>query len=54
METKLEKEVRFWKIYAAMTTLFCAMFFLSAFAAHSKRDGPRPPGMIFSTIWAMK
>ncbi|MEA2604244.1 MAG: hypothetical protein QOF89_5236 [Acidobacteriota bacterium] len=92
METKLErleKEVRFLKIYAAMTTLFCAVLFLSAFAIHSrkpkfeeidvervnivekdgrlrmvisnearqhpgivngktlKRDGPRPPGMIF-------
>jgi hypothetical protein len=89
METKLEKEVRFWRLYAVMTTLFCAVFFLSAFAAHSKkqrfeeidverinivekdgklrmvisnqerqhpgivngkiikRDGPRPPGMIF-------
>jgi hypothetical protein len=89
METKLEKEVRFLKIYAVMTTLFCALFFLSAFAAHSKkpkfeeidverinivekdgklrmvisneerqhpgilngkiikRDGTRPPGMIF-------
>jgi hypothetical protein len=89
METRLEKEVRFWKIYAAMATFFCAVFFLSAFAVHSKkqkfeeidverinivekdgklrmvisnqerqhpgivngkilkRDGPRPPGMIF-------
>jgi len=89
METKLEKEVRFLKIYAAMATLFCAAFFLSAFAVHGKkpkfeevdverinivekngklrmvisnqerqhpgivngkvikRDGPRPPGMIF-------
>ena len=86
---RLEKEVRFLKIYAAMTTLFCAVLFLSAFAVHSKkpkfeeidverinivekdgrlrmvisnearqhpgivngkiikRDGPRPPGMIF-------
>jgi hypothetical protein len=89
METRLGKEVRFWKLYAAMTTFFCAVFFLSAFAAHNKkpkfeeidverinivekdgtlrmvisneerqhpgivngkiikRDGPRPPGMIF-------
>ncbi|HEX3552179.1 MAG TPA: hypothetical protein VIA62_03000 [Thermoanaerobaculia bacterium] len=89
METRLEKEVRFWKVYAAMATLFCAAFFLLAFAAQSKkqkfeeidverinivekdgklrmvisnqerqhpgivngkvikRDGPRPPGMIF-------
>jgi hypothetical protein len=89
METRLEKEVRFWRIYAAMITLFCAAFFLSAFAVHNKkqrfeeidverinivekdgrlrmvisneerqhpgivngkvlkRDGSRPPGMIF-------
>ncbi len=89
METKLEREVRFLKIYAVLTTLFCAGLFLSAFAAHNKklkfeeidverinvvekdgklrmvisnearqhpgiangkiikRDGPRPPGMIF-------
>jgi len=88
METKLEKEVRFLKIYAAVATLFCATF-LTAFAAQTrkpkfeeidverinivekdgrlrmvisnearqhpgiangkiiKRDGPRPPGMIF-------
>lgn len=32
METKLEKEVRFLKIYALVATLFCAMFFLTAFA----------------------
>ena len=38
METKLEKEVRFWKIYAAMTTLFCALFFLSAFATNSRKQ----------------
>src|SRR5436305_737980 len=37
METKLEKEVRFLKIYAAMATLFCAAFFLSAFAVHGKK-----------------
>jgi hypothetical protein len=89
LETRLEKEVRFLKIYAAVTTLLCAVFFLSAFAAQGKkqkfeeidverinvvekdgklrmvisnqerqhpgivngkiikRDGPRPPGMIF-------
>lgn len=38
METKLEKEVRFLKIYAAVATLFCAMFFLSAFAIQSKKQ----------------
>jgi hypothetical protein len=32
METKLEKEVRFLKIYAVVATLFCAMFFLTAFS----------------------
>jgi hypothetical protein len=89
METKLEKEVRFLKIYAAAATLVCAIFFLSGFIIQSKkqrfeeidverinvvekdgklrmvisnqerqhpgivngkvikRDGPRPPGMIF-------
>jgi hypothetical protein len=35
METKLEKDVRFLKIYALIATLFCAMFFLSAFALKS-------------------
>ena len=89
METKLEKEVRFLKIYAAVATLLFAVFLLSAFAMQNKkpkfeeidverinivekdgklrmvisnqerqhpgivngkiikRDGPRPPGMIF-------
>lgn len=37
METKLEKEVRFLKIYAAVTTLFCAVFFLTAFANQNER-----------------
>lgn len=32
METKLEREVRFLKIYAAVMTLCCAVFFLTAFA----------------------
>lgn len=36
--TKLEKEVRFLKIYAAVATLFCAVFLLSAFASQSKRQ----------------
>jgi len=89
METKLEKEVRFLKIYAVVATLFCAVFLLTAFATQNKnqkfaeidverinivekdgklrmvisnqerqhpgivngkiikREGPRPPGMIF-------
>ncbi len=38
METKLAKEVRFLKIYAAAATLCCAVFFLSAFAFQSKRQ----------------
>lgn len=38
METKLEKEVRYLKIYAAVATLCCAMFFLSAFAVQSKKQ----------------
>jgi hypothetical protein len=37
METKLEKEVRFLKIYAVITTLFCAIFFFSAFSLQSKK-----------------
>lgn len=32
METKLEKEVRFLKIYAVVVTLFGAVFLLTAFA----------------------
>lgn len=38
METKLEKEVRFLKIYAAVATLFGAVFLLTAFAAQSKNQ----------------
>ena len=86
---KLEKQVRLLKVYAAVTTLCCAVFLFAAFAARGgrqkfeeidverinvvekdgklrmvisnqarqhpgvvnskpiKRDGPRPPGMIF-------
>ena len=89
METKLEKEVRFLKIYALVATLLCSVLFFSAFSFQTKkqkfeeidverinivekdgklrmvisnqerqhpgivngkiikRDGPRPPGMIF-------
>lgn len=89
MNTKLEKEVRFLKIYAVVATLCCAVFLFSAFTMNNnnqkfaeidverinivekdgklrmvisnqerqhpgisngkiiKRDGPRPPGMIF-------
>lgn len=35
METKLEKEVRFLKIYAVLTTLSGAVFFLTAFTLKS-------------------
>jgi hypothetical protein len=38
METKLEKEVRFLKIYAVVATLFCAVFLLSGFAFESKKQ----------------
>ena len=38
METKLEKEVRFLKVYAVAATLFCAVFLLSAFAVQSKKQ----------------
>lgn len=38
METKLEKEVRFLKIYAVVATLVCAVFFLSAFALQNKKQ----------------
>ncbi|MBD0371782.1 MAG: hypothetical protein ICV60_13155 [Pyrinomonadaceae bacterium] len=89
METRLEKEVRFLKIYALVATIVCGLFLLSAFVFQGqkqkfgeidverinivekdgklrmvisnearqhpgivngkiiKRDGPRPPGMIF-------
>ncbi|HEX8707264.1 MAG TPA: hypothetical protein VF723_03295 [Pyrinomonadaceae bacterium] len=89
MESKLEKEVRFLKLYAACATLGCLVFIASAFTLQGrkqkfeeidverinivekdgklrmvisnqerqhpgivngkiiKRDGPRPPGMIF-------
>lgn len=38
METKLEREVRFLKIYAVITTLFCAVFLLSAFAIQNQKQ----------------
>ena len=38
METKLEKEVRYLKIYAVVATLFCAVFLLSAFATQNKKQ----------------
>ena len=38
METKLEKEVRFLKIYAVVATLFCAVFLLTAFATQNKNQ----------------
>lgn len=38
METKLEKEVRFLKIYAVVATLCCAVFSLSAFTIQNKKQ----------------
>ncbi len=38
MENKLEKEVRFLKIYAAVATLSCAVFLLSAFTLQDKKQ----------------
>jgi hypothetical protein len=38
METKLEKEVRFLKIYAMVMTLVCSMFFLTAFSIQTKNQ----------------
>lgn len=38
METKLEREVRFLKIYAVVATLFCAMFVLTAFTIQTRNQ----------------
>ena len=38
MKTKLEKEVRFLKIYAMVLTLGCAVFLLTAFAVQNKKQ----------------
>jgi len=38
MESRLEREVRFLKIYAAAATLLCAVFLLSAFASQNRRQ----------------
>jgi len=38
MKTKLEKEVRFLKIYAVFMTLGCAVFFLTAFTIQDKKQ----------------
>jgi hypothetical protein len=38
METKLEREVRFLKIYALVATLVCAVFFLTAFTLQNKKQ----------------
>jgi hypothetical protein len=37
METRFEKEVRFLKIYAVISTLMITVFFLTAFAAGNKK-----------------
>lgn len=37
METKIEKEVRYLKIYAVVSTVLFAVFLLSAFAVQSKK-----------------
>lgn len=38
METKLEKEVRYLKIYALVMTLGCAVFLLTAFTLQIKNQ----------------
>ncbi len=38
METKLEREVRFLKLYALVATLFCAVFLLSAFTFSNNKQ----------------
>lgn len=38
MESRVEREVRFLKAYAAVLTLFCAAFTLSAFAPQGRRQ----------------
>jgi stress response protein SCP2 len=38
MESKLEKEVRLLKIYAAAATLLCAVFLLTAFASQNRKQ----------------
>ena len=38
MESKLEKEVRFLKLYAVAATLCCIVFFASAFALQSQKQ----------------
>src|SRR5688500_20347049 len=38
METKIEKEVRYLRIYAVVATLFCAIFLLSGFVMQSKQQ----------------
>lgn len=39
METKLEKDVRFLKAYAAVATLLCAVFVFTAFTLRSREQG---------------
>jgi hypothetical protein len=38
METKLEREVRFLKVYAVIATLVCAVFFLTAFTLQARNQ----------------
>ena len=38
METKLERQLHLLKIYATVSTLFCAVFLLSAFVLQGKRQ----------------
>jgi hypothetical protein len=38
VETRLGKEVRFFKAYAVVATLFCAGFVLTAFTMQSRKQ----------------
>lgn len=38
MESKLDKEVRFLKVYAIIATLFCVLFIASAFTLQSRKQ----------------
>lgn len=42
MKSRLEREVRFLKIYALVATLFCAVFSLSAFAFRTNVNAEKP------------
>ena len=52
-QQKIEKELRFLKIYAVVATLACAVFFLTAFSVSRKAKFDEIPSLL-SKIYSLK